>query len=199
MAPTPTQDNNSLVATPTTTAKPDVKYWTKANIAVTAVFALLFLAIFLLLLAFCLHRRAQVKKREHPASDKSGLLQHKDNTNMFSHGRNSSVTLYVDTETDKQASMELIPLQVTPLDEVHDPINNTASIGSTISRLSINTTSTLLLSPISPNAEEGDLGLRPPGRPRSTSTASQRARYYESAPADVELHPIPKIVHTPVD
>jgi hypothetical protein len=215
MAPTPTDENNNLAADPTTTAKPDSKYWTKPTIAITTVFALLALAIFLLLLLFFLQKRRERQKRTHPKADKVGLLANDDKNSMFSRGRHSSVTLYVDSEADarsKRASAEtvsLIPLQVTPLEEVHDPISNTnrdstatASAGSGVSALSgfsSDTRSTVLLSPMSPEAGEGDMGLRPSGRPRSTSTASQRARYYESVPSNVEMPPVPKIVHTASD
>jgi hypothetical protein len=203
MAPTPSTDTN-LTANPT--VQPAPKYWTKANIAVTAVCAFLILAIFLVLLAFVYYRRAQRKRHLNTTSDKAALLQQEDKTNMFSRERHSSVTLYVDTEADnarKRAStdtMSLTPLQITPLEEVRDPLSTAAASSgsgvSALSRLSTNTVSTLLLSPISPGAEEGDLGLRVEGRPRSTSTASQRARYYESVGGDVEMRDIPRIVRT---
>jgi hypothetical protein len=191
------------------TAKPDSKYWTKANIALTTVFALTFLGTFLAALLLYLRRRAQKKIINNQNSDKAGLLADEDKTSMFSRHRASSVTLYVDSEADarnKRSStdtMHLIPLQPTPANEVRDPIgNNTQSAGSGVSATSqqSNTTlSTMLLSPISPSVEEGDLGTRPTGRARSTSTASQRARYYETTPMDVEMPPIPKIVHTSSD
>jgi hypothetical protein len=203
MAPTPSTDTN-LTANPT--VQPAPKYWTKANIAVTAVCAFLILAIFLVLLAFVYYRRAQRKKHINTTSDKAALLQQEDKTNMFSRERHSSVTLYVDTEADnarKRAStdtMSLTPLQITPLEEASDPLSTAAASSgsgvSALSRLSTNTVSTLLLSPISPGTEEGDLGLRVEGRPRSTSTASQRARYYESVGGDVEMRDIPRIVRT---
>jgi hypothetical protein len=203
MAPTPSTDtnNNNLTANPTTTPKPSPKYWTKANIAVTTVFALLFLAIFLVLLAFVFHRRAQRKRHINATPDKAHLLKHEDKTNMFSRERHSSVTLYVDTDARKRASTDtttLTPLQITPLEEVHDPLNTSTGTGvSAPSHLSTNTASTMLLSPISPGAEDGDLGLRGEGRPRSTSTASQRARYYESVGGgDLEMRDIPRIVRT---
>jgi hypothetical protein len=133
---------------------------------------------------------------------------------MFSRIRASSVTLYVDSEAEarnKRSStetMHLVPLQVTPVEEVRDPIgDNTESSGtgvSSVSRQSNATLSTMMLSPmpspalspVSPSSEEGDLGVRPSGRARSTSTASQRARYYESTPTNIAMPPIPKIVHT---
>jgi hypothetical protein len=212
MAPLPTEDNNNLIVDTTAASKPAESYWTKANIALTAVFALLSLIIFVLLLVFYLRRRTHKKKRVHPKSDKAGLLEHEDKTSMFSQSRHSSVTLYVDSEADahsKRASQDtisLVPLQITPLEEVHDPMNHTnttttsnGSGVSSISRLSSNTTSTMMLSPISPSGEEGDMGIRSAGRPRSTSTASQRARYYETIPTNVEMPPIPKIIRTVSD
>ncbi|KAH7095638.1 hypothetical protein FB567DRAFT_35178 [Paraphoma chrysanthemicola] len=223
MAPTPTEDvenndsNNNLVADPSPTPKPDPGYWTKSNIGLTVMFAILALAISLVLLIFYLRRRSEKKKRIlNPKSDKAGLLAHEDKESMFSRHRHSSVTLYVDSDTDAQTrrvsqeSISLVPLNVTPLDEVHDPFahnarantTTTASHGSgvsAISRLSSNTASTMMLSPISPTGDEGDLSIRPSGRARSTSSASQKARYYESTPVDVERPPIPRIVRTPSD
>jgi hypothetical protein len=209
MAPTPV-DENLLVPEATSTPKPDEGYWTKNNIAVTIVFALLALAIALLLLAFYLRRRIEQKKNANRRSDHARLLDHEDKSSMFSRERHSSVTLYVDSENAdaqsrrvSQDSMPLVALQITPLEEVHDPMSridtSAASNGSGVSRLSTNTTSTLVLSPISPSLEEGDLSVRTSGRPRSTSTASQRARYYESTPVNVDMPPIPKIVRTPSD
>lgn len=212
MAPTPVNEN--LTAEPTSTAQSETGYWTKANIAVTIVFALLALSIFLALLLFCLHRRAEKKKHDKRKSDRAGLLANEDKTSMFSRQRESSVTLYVDSEANahtKRAStdtMNLVPLQITPVEESRDPLNNNrGSTGSGVSVLSrtsnTNTMSTMLLSPVvgptSPNAEEGDLGIRPTGRARSTSSASQRARYYETAPTNVDMPPIPKIIRTPSD
>jgi hypothetical protein len=198
MAPTPPQPNDNL-AEPEVSAKPYEGYWTKTNIAFTAVFALLSLIVFIVLLTFYLRRRSHKKKRVvHPKSDKAGLLEHEDKTNMFSRERHSSVTLYVDSEADAQSkrasqdAISLIPLQVTPLEEVHDPMNRSGI--SALSRLS---SSTLMLSPISPNGEEGDMGVRPSGRPRSTSTTSMKARYYDTTPTNVEMPPIPTIIHTP--
>ncbi|KAF2856297.1 hypothetical protein T440DRAFT_463640, partial [Plenodomus tracheiphilus IPT5] len=211
MAPTPVGD--SLIAEPTSTAKPNRSYWTKNNIAVTIVFGLLFIATFAGLLLFYLYRRSQNKKKRklsHHKSDHAGLLAHEDKTNMFSRHRASSVTLYVDSEADahnKRASvdtMSLVPLQITPAEESHDPMNNTTeSSGSGVSALSrythTSTPNSILLSPISPSGEDGDLGLRPApaARARSTSTSSQRARYYESTPLNFEMTPIPQIVHSP--
>jgi hypothetical protein len=214
MAPKPPQPTDNLFADPDVSAKPYAGYWTKANIAFTAVFAILSLIFLIVLLTFYLRRRSHKKKRVvHPKSDQAGLLEHEDKTNMFSRGRHSSVTLYVDSEADaqnKRASQDtisLVPLQVTPLEEVHDPMNRTnttttASNGSGVSALSAVSrlsSNTMMLSPISPNAEDGDMGIRPSGRPRSTSTTSQKARYYETAPTNIEMPPIPKIIHTPSD
>jgi hypothetical protein len=211
MAPTPV-DEHLLVPEASSTVKPDEGYWTKSNIAVTIVFALLALAIALLLLAFYLRRRIERKKNANRRSDHARLLDHEDKSSMFSRERHSSVTLYVDSENDAQSrrisqdTMPLVALQITPLEEVHDPMSRndttTASNGSGVSgvsRLSTNTTSTLMLSPISPSLEEGDLSIRSSGRPRSTSTASQRARYYESTPMNVDMPPIPKIIRTASD
>lgn len=209
MAPTPV-DENLLVPEATSTPKPDEGYWTKNNIAVTIVFALLALAIALLLLAFYLRRRIEQKKNASRRSDHARLLDHEDKSSMFSRERHSSVTLYVDSENAdaqsrrvSQDAMPLVALQITPLEEVHDPMSridtSAASNGSGVSRLSTNTTSTLMLSPISPSLEEGDLSVRTSGRPRSTSTASQRARYYESTPVNVDMPPIPRIIRTPSD
>jgi len=204
MAPTPADDNpipndeTSLFADPTAAPKPEAKYWTKANIAFTAIFALLSLIIFVILLSFYLRRRSHKNKHANRKSDKAALLQDEDKTSMFSRDRHSSVTLYVDEESEarrKRASSDtisLIPLQVTPVEDTHDAMETTAaSNGSGVSAMS--RLSTMMLSPISPN-EDGDLSVRPGGRPRSTSTASQRARYYESTPFDVERQPVPIIV-----
>ncbi|KAL1792010.1 hypothetical protein ACET3X_009761 [Alternaria dauci] len=215
MVPIPV--DNNLVAETGLKSKPDSGYWTNANIALTAVFALIFLAICLALLAFWLHRRNEKKKLDSRKSDTAGLLANEDRTSMFSRVRASSVTLYVDSETEarnKRSSTEttnLVPLQVTPVEEARDPISNNAESSGTgvssISRTSHATLSTVVLSPmlspvLSPtpsSGDGGDLGVRPSGRARSTSTASQRARYYESTPTNVEMPPIPKIVHSVSD
>lgn len=209
MAPTPT--DNNLNVEPSSPAKEDPGYWTKANIAVTVVFALLALGIVLALLAFFLHRRIQEKKLSKTTADKAGLLENEDRTSMFSRNRESSVTLYVDSEADaqsKRVSQETTSLiALTPVEERRDPMyGNTGSAGSGVSAMSRTTTNTnnntlssMMLSPVSPNVEEGDLGIRPSGRPRSTSTSSQKARYYETTPTNVEMPPIPKIIRTPSD
>jgi hypothetical protein len=207
MAPVPV--DNNLNANSDLTPKKDSTYWTKANIALTIVFGLVFLGIAAAALLFFLHRRSEKKKLDKRKSDKAGLLANEDKTHMFSRHRASSVTLYVDSETDvrnKRSStdtMHLIPLQITPVEETRDTIGeHTESAGtgvSSVSRQSNATLSTMMLSPISPNGDEGDLGIRPSGRARSTSTASQRARYYETTPTNVEMPPIPKIVRISSD
>ena len=63
MAPIPV--DNNLVAETDQNPKPDSGYWTKANIALTAVFALIFLAICLASLVFWLHRRNEKKKLDN--------------------------------------------------------------------------------------------------------------------------------------
>jgi hypothetical protein len=213
MAPTPTNDmnnDNNLMADTTATPNPNVVYWTKANIAVTAVFALLALAIFIILLAFYLRRRSHKKKHANRKSDKAALLQHDDKSTMFSRERHSSVTLYIDEDTQAQGNRasqdntSLIPLHITPGENVHDALDTTASTSngsgvSAMSRLTTNTMSTMMLSPILPS-ENGDLSVRSSGgRSRSTSTSSQRARYYENTPVDVERPPVPIIVRTELD
>jgi hypothetical protein len=205
MAPTPVEENNNLIADPTTTPKPNEGYWTKSNIAVTIVFALLALVFLVLLLAFYFRRRSHKKQLAHLKSDKAGLLANEDKTSMFSSTRHSSVTVYVDEEGNKQTTQEgvsLVPLRSTPVEEVQNPVDTptaTTSIGSGVSamsRLSTNTASTMMLSPISPNGEEGDLSVRQYGRPRSTSTTSQKARFYETTPTNPASVQIPIIVRT---
>jgi len=204
MAPIPV-DNNINANTDLET-KPDSKYWTKANIALTVVFSLVVLAVLLFAVLFLLYRRHEKKKLANRKSDTTGLLANEDKTNnMFSRHRASSVSLYVDSEADarnKRSStdtMHLVPLHVTPVDEASDPIDDsTESSGSgvsSVSRQSNLTVSSLLLTPVSPSVDND----RTSGRPRSTSTTStrsQRARYYEATPT-VEMPQIPKIVHTP--
>lgn len=214
MAPTPTDETRT--AEPSSISAPKTGYWTKVNIAVTIVFGLLALGIFLALLVFYLHRRAERKKLENRKSDKAGLLANEDKTSMFSRQRGSSVTLYVDHNADahnRQSTgdtMSLVPLHVTPSEETRDPIDNinvTDSTGSGVSARSrasnTNTVSTLLLSPVmgatTSTISDGDLGTRPSGRPRSVSSVSQKSRYYESTPTDIQRPPIPMIVRTPSD
>lgn len=216
MAPIPEQNNegnNNSLLVDVDPPKPDVPYWTKANIALTSVFALLALSIVTVLLAFYFRRRSEKKKLQqmhHPKSDKAGLLQHVDKSSMFSRHRHSSVTLYVDSEADSQQnktsreSMALTPVHETPSQEARDLLTRldttTRSNGSgisTVSRLSTNTASTMILSPVSPCGDDGDLSIRPSGRPRSVSTISQRGRYYETTPTNIDMPPVPEIVRTP--
>jgi hypothetical protein len=206
MAPIPA--DNSLSAEPDHKSKSHSGYWSKANIALTTVFVIVFLAVVLAGILFCLHRRKEKKKLDNRRSDKTGLLQNEDKTNMFSRNRATSLTLYVDSETDARTkrssadTMPLVPLQITPAEEARDPMannNTTESEGtgvSALSRQSNATLSTMMLSPVSSTAGDGDLSVRPAGRARSTSTASQKARYYESTPLYAAMPPIPKIVHT---
>ncbi|RMZ68996.1 hypothetical protein GMOD_00002900 [Pyrenophora seminiperda CCB06] len=203
MVPIPVDSN--LNANGDLKPKPDSKYWTKANIALSVVFSVVILAVILFAVLFLLHQRHEKKKLANRKSDTAGLLANEDKTNsMFSRHRASSVTLYVDSEADarnKRSStdtMQLVPLQVTPVDEACDPIGySTESSGSGVSSLSRQSNlpvSSILLSPVSPSVD----GDRPSGRPRSTSTTStrsQRARYYDTTPT-VEMPQIPKIVHT---
>jgi hypothetical protein len=203
MAPIPV-DNNNLIADPTATPKPDEGYWTKSNIAVTAVFALLALAFFVLLLVFYIRRRSQKKQLANLKSDKAGLLANEDKTSMFSSTRHSSVTVYVDEEGNRQTTQDgvpLVPLQITPAEEVQNPMDTPTATSngsgvSAMSRLSTTTASTMMLSPMSPSGEDGDLSVRQYGRPRSTSTTSQKARYYETTPTDPKSVQIPIIVRT---
>jgi hypothetical protein len=163
---------------------------------------------------YFLHKRAERRKLPpenrpvsyHPfrtnSSAKSSLLANQaptpedDKTSMFSRDRGSSLSLYVDTDMhDRRKSVDtvpLIPLQITPAEDVHNPMDRAASVGSGVSgRLS--------LSPSRNISEEQDQGSRRT-RPRSTSAAS--TRYYEAnsplngVPASGSAPQIPKIVHT---
>ncbi|EOA82048.1 hypothetical protein ACJQWK_05586 [Exserohilum turcicum] len=220
MAPIPPDTNMNLNGELKDKHRP---YWTKVNIALTAVFAILFLALFLGALSFCLYHRYQKKKQLNKRkSDSAGLLANEDKTSMFSSNRASSVTLYVDSDADarnKRSStdtMHLVPLQVTPpVEEIRDPIGennnsnssnnnnsnnnlvlNTTSSGSGVSSIS-GQTNTTHLSPISRTAEHFDTdSIRPSGRPRSISTTSGRSRYYERMSIDTDMPSVPKIVHT---
>ncbi|KAH9865737.1 hypothetical protein J1614_009324 [Plenodomus biglobosus] len=166
------------------------------------------------------------------SSDQTGLLAHSDKTNMFSRHRSSSITLYLDSEPDAHRTnrssidtMSLIPLHLSPADgshqEVHDPpspppptapptattiTESTESTGTAVSKSTISSISThsslLRLSPVSPIPDQHTSSLRPAPRARSVSTASQRARYYESVRAEgqgvpvVTPVPIPRIVQS---
>ncbi|KAL5116568.1 hypothetical protein ACEQ8H_005564 [Pleosporales sp. CAS-2024a] len=218
MTPTPTNEdnrnnNNSSLSTDasTTSLSPQVEYWTKENTAVTVVFAVLALTTFVLLLSFYLCHRSQKKKQADGRSDQAALLvytKHMDRPSMFSRERHNSMTLYVDEEHEarrqrvRSDNMSLIPLQVRPAEQRHDAMAEPAPAShgsgvSSMSRLSLNTTSsTMMLSPISPT-EDGHVRVGQTARPRSTSSASQRARrYYESMPKDVARPPVPVIIRT---
>ncbi|KAF2263982.1 hypothetical protein CC78DRAFT_580902 [Lojkania enalia] len=189
--------------------------WSTASIVGLSIFAFFIVCFAITGFAYWYHRRAERNKLPpehrptsyHPfrtaSSAKSSLLANAapspedDKRSMFSRESRTSVSLYVDTDvTDRRASMEtvsLIPLHVTPAEEVLDPMErHVESNGSGVSRQSTRTSGSgsgsVALSPI-PN-EEHDLGIRKT-RERSTSTAS--TRYYEANTKP----PVPKIVHTP--
>ncbi|KAF2131696.1 hypothetical protein P153DRAFT_201246 [Dothidotthia symphoricarpi CBS 119687] len=210
MAPTPV--DNSLTADPTSTPPPSPAYWAKANIITTIVFCLFALLFSGILIAFFIHRRNEKRKVTNPTPDKAGLLANEDKTSMFSRNRATSVTLYVDSEAEAQSkktsheTVSLIPLQLTPAQEIGNPMNSTESAGSGISamsrvsratRASSGTQSTMLLSPISSICDDGDMGSRRPGRARSSSATS--VRYYDRTPLDAPPMPIPIIVRTGSD
>ncbi|CBX92823.1 hypothetical protein IAQ61_005816 [Plenodomus lingam] len=178
MAPTPVSDNPSTQTR--TTASHNRTYWTKSHIALTIVFGLLFLALFLAALLFFLHRRSQAKKKSlsHRQSDSAALLSNEDKTHMFSRNRASSVPLYLDQDATTHSTnpqntqpLTLVPLQITPIHQQHTavpPSTITQSSGSgvtdrstptlytsattttTITTSTITPSSTLLLSPVSP-------------------------------------------------
>jgi hypothetical protein len=215
MAPVPADD--TVVSTGSLKAQPNTTYWTKANIISTIVFIIVSVLILACILFFFLYRRHENKKLSKRKSDTAGLLANEDKTSMFSRDRASSVTLYVDSDAAARnnrpsiETMSLVPLHITPAEEASDPIvvRDAASTGSGVSsmtRLSTGTQSTVMLSPVLRSAEELDMGLRTAtaggatavagGRPRSTSTASQRSRYYERTSLSVDMPEVPKIVHT---
>lgn len=204
MAPLPA---NSSASSSGNEAKSNKTYWTKSNIISTAVFIIVAVAILSAALAFVLYRRHQNKKLSKRKSDTAGLLANEDKTSMFSRDRASSVTLYVDSDGDgrsKRRSIDttnLVPLHITPVEETQDLIAETAtsvrSGASSVSRLSMGGQSNAMLSPILHSPDDVDSGVRPSGRPRSTSTASQRSRYYERTSISGDMPEIPKIVHTP--
>jgi len=137
-------------------------------------------------------------------SAKSSLLANQaptpedDKTTMFARDRGASLSLYVDTDIhDRRKSVDavpLIPLQITPAEDVHNPMDRTISVGSGVSARHS-------LSP-SVNVSEEDLGSRRT-RPRSTSTTSPRyytvSPIHETGPVPFSAPQIPKIVHTPSD
>lgn len=202
MAPLPTNnaDSNGDKAKPSTT------YWTKSNIVYTTVFIIVAVAILTAVLAVVFYRRRENKKLSKRKSDTAGLLANEDKTSMFSRDRASSVTLYVDTDADARNkrhstdTMNLVPLHITPVEESRDPIAATVpSAGSgvsSVSRLSLGAQSNVMLSPIMQGTDDAN-SIRPSGRPRSVSTASQRSRYYDRTSISIDMPEIPKIVHTP--
>ncbi|KAF2002783.1 hypothetical protein P154DRAFT_122705 [Amniculicola lignicola CBS 123094] len=222
MAPTPANGNeNSLKATDA--PKPSNGKMTTPTIVSLSIFCFFLVAITITVVGFWFHRRAERNKLPpehrpasyHPfrtnSSPKSGLLANAapapersdDKASMFSRERSrSNVSLYVDTaHIDRRESMEtvsLIPLTITPAEEVHNPMHRpmTESYGSSVSssKYSVSSGGSMGLSAI-PVPEEQDMGMRKT-RTRSTSTLS--ARYYETTPTDLSPQlPIPKIVHTP--
>ncbi|EMD61563.1 hypothetical protein COCSADRAFT_39279 [Bipolaris sorokiniana ND90Pr] len=220
MAPTPA-DTTPEAPSPTTTgslkSQPPTTYWTKSNIVSTTIFIIICALLLAGALSLFLYRRHQIKKLAAQKPDAAALLlPSKDKENMFSRDRASSVTLYVDSDADdrrKRAStdtMRLVPLHITPVEEARDPIAGLAagpgravttdravSVGSSVSAVSSRgSLGSVLLSPVV-QGEDGDAGMRSVGRPRSTSTASMRSRYYERVDV-AEMPEVPKIVHTAV-
>ncbi|EUC31881.1 hypothetical protein COCCADRAFT_6315 [Bipolaris zeicola 26-R-13] len=217
MAPTPadlTPEAPSPTPTGSLKSHPQTTYWTKANIISTTIFIIICVLLLAGALALFLCRRRQTKKLAAQKPDAAALLPDKDKANMFSRDRASSVTLYVDSDADdrrKRAStdtMRLVPLHITPVEEHHDPIadlhagpgravttDRAVSVGSSVSAVSSRTSQgSVLLSPVV-QGEDADAALRSVGRPRSTSTASTRSRYYERADIG-EMPEVPRIVHT---
>ncbi|KAF2463207.1 uncharacterized protein BDR25DRAFT_116125 [Lindgomyces ingoldianus] len=223
MAPTPV-DGSPSPAKPSSTGTPQEGSWGKASIVALSIFGFFVIAFGIMLIAFWLHKRAERKKLPpshrvssyHPFrtnSQKSGLLANAaptpeadDKSSMFSRDRNSSVSLYVDSNVDnRRMSMEtlsLVPVVVTPVDEAHDGTDMAGSNGSGVSRssrssrYSATTGGSIGLRnfPVPEEQSETDLGVRT-SRPRSTSTAS--TRYYDNNSPVEPMPQIPKIVHTP--
>lgn len=194
------------------------------GLSIAAFFAVV---ITITLLGYYYHRRAERNKLPpdqrpvsyhpfrtasgaHSTTVKSSLLANaepapsdedsNDKSSMFSRNRNSSLSLYVDsqvhTEKHKRVSVDtvsLIPLHITPAEESdRNPMDSmtgstgtgVSSIRSNASRLSLGTTTTttggsLGMSQIPvPEQAGGYAGEGRITRPRSTSTTS--VRYYES-------------------
>lgn len=216
MAPTPV-DNQPKA--PEQTSEPEKGGLSTASIVGIAIFAFFVVAVGVTFIAFYFHKRSERNKlppEKRPASyhpfrtesAKSSLLANAapspedDKSSMFSRDRNSSLSLYVDTDNhDKRHSTDtvsLIPLHVTPAEEDRDPFDRTNSVGSGVSRYSTTTSGGSLgirQIPVPEETEERDLGVRPQTRARSTSTAS--TRYYEANSPLESAPPIPKIVTTP--
>jgi hypothetical protein len=209
MAPTPVDDQPN----PQSTNNPaPTKAWSTGAIVVGAIFAFLFICLIATIIAFWFnrrnernklppeHRRSSYRPFRTESSDRKGLLaneapkpEEEDKSTMFSRNRNS-VSLYVPADVmDRRPSMEtvnLIPLHITPADDIQDPISATTSNGSGVSKGS---RISLTLSPIQMNET---WGTGPTTRPRSTSATS--IRYYSStSPESTATPQIPKIVHTP--
>ncbi|KAF2740044.1 hypothetical protein EJ04DRAFT_264533 [Polyplosphaeria fusca] len=218
MAPTPSATATSA-PTATAAAKASEGKWSTASIVGVSFFVFFLLAFAITVAAYYYHRRAERNKLPpearptsyHPFrtlshTDKSGLLANAapdpedDKRSMFSRKSRSSVSLYVDSEhgPDRRSmdTVSLIPLHITPGDEVDDPMDN--STGSGVTASSTSTRGSLGLSTIPvPQEQEQDLGV-PKTRVRSSSAAS--ARYYEVTPTETTPPvQIPKIVHTPSD
>jgi hypothetical protein len=202
MAPTPAA--NDLSADATSTPNLASPYWTTVNIVFTAIAGVITFGVLLGAIAFFVYRRKQQAKLAHTASDKAGLLSGEERkSSMFSRERQSSVTVYVDSETDssyKGGSHEpapLVPLHIaTPYTDSGRPVLSTGSGVSSVSRSSRASSGSSVgsqhLSPIS-DLEDVNMGPSHSGRPRSTSSSS--VRYYSKTPTDSTI-PIPKIVHT---
>jgi hypothetical protein len=216
MAPTPVDTQPKA---PEQTGEANKGGLSTASIVGIAFFAFFAVALGITFIAYYFHKRSERNKlppEKRPASyhpfrtnsAKSSLLANAapspedDKSSMFSRDRNSSLSLYVDTDShDRRHSTDtvsLIPLHVTPAEEDHDPFNRMDSVGSGVSRYSTTSSGGSLgvrQIPVPEEVAERDLGVRPQTRARSTSSAS--ARYYESN-SPLESHPqIPKIVTTP--
>ena len=212
MAPTPA--NNGFPADPTSTLNPASPYWTTANITFTVIASVFTFCVLLGAVAFIIHRRRQQAKLAQMSSVKAGLLSGEERkSSMFSRERQSSLTVYVDSETDnsyKGAGHEpapLVPLHIaTPYTDSGLPVLSTGSGVSSISRSSrsssgssrVSSGSSVGLQHLSPisDMEEINMGPSQSGRPRSTSGSS--VRYYSKTPTDTTI-PVPKIVHTMTD
>jgi hypothetical protein len=214
MAPAPLNDqpNDQPTLQPTDHPAP-AKTWSTGTIIVAAIFGFLFICLVAAVIAFWFnkrkersklppeHRRSSYRPFRTESSDRKGLLANQvpsleeDKSAMFSRDRSrSSVSLYVPAEViDHRPSMEtvnLIPLHITPADEVQDLISVATSNGSGASKGS---RVSLGLSSIQTSETSES---RPTTRPRSTSTTSMR--YYSSNSPESSATPqIPKIVHTP--
>lgn len=223
MAPLPTDEQPP---TPQPTDSPPTtiidKPWSTPAIVSLAIFAFFVVALAVTMVAFYLHRRAErnklpIEKRPisyHPfrtnsSNDKQGLLANQapspeeDKSSMFSRDRSSAnLSVYVDHEPqDKRASVEtvsLIPLHVTPAEELVSPLES--SMGSGVSRgsslYSSTTGGSLGMGQIPIPPDTADIGSMPIPKTRARSTSATSMRYYETATTNPSPQ-IPKIVHTP--